>query len=568
MHQHDESFAFEVSYIGQQHQRRVPGPRRTLSLSVKELVQSITDIEPFEPFWEHIKQIELRAKRLKTLHMLSKFCSRLEELDVSENKISQLDGAPGTIRHLRITNNYLSDLTSWNHLSNLQYIDVSSNGLTSLDGFKDLIHLRALRADNNRIRSVRGVMHLDGLLSLRLRSNLVEAIDFTGSCLQRLTELDLKENRIRDVCNLQELRSLTTLNLEDNNLYTFITKDDDTLWTLKYLRLSGNKLECLDINRFPNLRLLYLDRNRIGKVTGFLKTKHLDSLSLREQQDGSIIDPDFLNQAFEVRKLFLSGNLLTTFAPSVDFLNLQYLELANCGLKELPTEFGQMMSNIRTLNLNFNALCDITPLLGIVRLKTLYLAGNRLCRLRRTTSVLMHLLCLRKLDLRNNPLTLGFYPPASEKRLVLHAGVEDDQEATLTDCFTLADAEREKDVAYAGRLDMETKMRRRIFEMLMTGGCGRLKKLDGLEVDRASLVVKDKVWEELVKVGLVYGNNTETTAPIQHDIPGSEEAVVEILLTTETKENVVVHNEVEDKVLQTRQETIEEDAWPAEDSFA
>jgi protein NUD1 len=570
IHQHDESFAFEVSYIGQQHQRGVSSPKRTLSLSVKELVQSITDIEPFEPFWEHIKQIELRNKRLKTLHMLSKFCSRLEELDVSENEISQLNGAPETTRHLRITHNSLSDLTSWNHLSNLQYVDVSNNDLTSLDSFENLIHLRTLRADCNKIRSIRGVMHLDGLLSLRLRGNLVETVDFAGSSLQRLTELDFKGNSVRDVRGLQELRSLTTLNLEDNELYEFVTENDETFWTLKYLRLSGNKLEYLDVSRCPNLRLLYLDRNRIGKVTGFLKTKRLDSLSLREQQNGSIIDLAFLKEAFEVRKLFLSGNLLTTFTPSVDFLNLQYLELANCGLEHLPTEFGQIMPNIRILNLNFNALCDIMPLLGTVRLKTLHLAGNRLSRLRRTAGVLAHFPCLRKLDLRNNPLTVGFYPPIPDKQLVLHAGVTGEQETMIGDPFTLADAEKERDVAYAGRLDMETKMRRRVFEMLMINGCERLKTLDGLKVDRASLVVKDMIWNELVKAGLVYDNVTDTiatTTTVQNDARKSREATVETMFATETKVDVVVH-EVNERFQENRLETVEEDIWPAEDSFA
>lgn len=566
VHQHDESFAFEVSYISQPRQRKTSNSKQTLSLSVKELVQSITDIEPFEPFWEHIKRIKLGSKRLKTLHMLSKFCGRLEELDVSQNELSQLDGMPGTIRHLRITHNFLSDLTSWNHLLNLQYIDVSNNELTSLDCFENLIHLRALQADNNRIQSIKGVMNLDGLLSLRLRANSLEVIDFIGSSLQRLTDLDLKGNRIQDVRNLRELRSLTALNLEDNNLCSLVAENNDILWTLKYLRLSGNRLEYLDVSRYPNLRLLYLDRNYIRKVTGFFKTKYLDSLSMREQQDGSIIDLSFLNEAFEVRKLFLSGNLLTKFAPSVDFLNLQYLELANCGLEQLHPEFGQMMPNVRTLNLNFNALHDITPLLGIVRLKTLHLAGNRLSRLRRTAAVLCQFLCLRKLDLRGNPLTIGFYPPVSEKQLVLHAGVDDSHETLPINPFTLLEADREKDKTYASRLDMETKMRRRIFELLVIGGCGRLKVLDGLTVEETSMSLKDEVWEELVKVGLVYDTDTAT---VQNGTEGLEQSIAKIDLTTEIKGDVIMQNEASEKVDASLLESDEKEfAWPAEDSFA
>jgi hypothetical protein len=561
INQPDESFVLEASYIDQRRYRHSSlNGRRTLSLSVKELVQRITDVEPYEPFWEYIKQLELRDKKLQTLHMLSKFCGQLEELDVSKNEISQLEGAPIFIRDLRIANNCLSDLTSWAHLANLQYVDVSNNNLTSLESFKHLVHLRGLRADNNKIQSLKGITNLDGLISLRLRGNLVQSIDFAESTLHRLIELDLKGNSVREVRNLQELRSLTTLNLEENDLGSFPAGNCDALFALKYLKLGGNNLEELDVSGYPNLRLLYLDRNRLQRVTGLHKTKHLDSLSLREQQDGSLIDPAFLNEAFEVRKLFLSGNLLTTFAPTVDFLNLQYLELANCGLEMLPMRFGQMVSNVRVLNLNFNALRDIKPLLGIVRLKRLHLAGNRLARLRKTTNVLAQFPHLTKADLRNNPLTLGFYPPTSEKRLIVHDAVDDSNEFLVIDPFTLQDADREKDNAYAGRLDMETKMRRRVFEMLMLGGCARLKMLDGLVVDRLGLGARDRVWEELVKAGLIYDSITEICGH-GHKAQTSETVAQSGVNVVESMKDEHIRKEAPLEVLH-------DERWPAEDSFA
>jgi hypothetical protein len=560
MNQPDESFALEVSYIGQRWCRSSSVGKRSLSLSVKELVQRITDIEPYEPFWEHIKQIELRGKKLQTLHMLSKFCSQLEELDISDNDIGQLDGAPGTIRNLRIARNCLSDLSSWSHLSNLQYVDISNNGLTSLEGFKNLVHLRSLRADNNKIQSLKGITSLDGLISLRLRGNMVQYIDFAGSLLHRLTDFDLKGNCIREIRNLQELRSLTTLNLEDNDIQTFARENSEVMWALKYLKLGGNKLEHLDVTQYPNIRLLYLDRNRLRRVTSLLKAKHLDSLSLREQQHTSSIDQEFLNEALEVRKLFLSGNLLTTFQPSVDFPNLQYLELANCGLETLPIEFGQMTPNLRVLNLNFNAIHEIKPLLGIVRLKKLYLAGNRLARLRKTTNVLAQFSSLTKVDLRSNPLTLGFYPPPSEKRMVIHNGLEDERDVLLMDPFTLPEGDRESDAAYAGRLDIETRMRRRVYEMLVLGGCVRLKMLDGLRVDRTSVVIRDKVWEDLVKAELIYESvdemqRTDIEAHASEPVPESGE---------QNQERV----EIEDQQGDGHPDPESEERWQAEDSFA
>ena len=505
VHHADESFGLEVSYIARS-QRYALGSntKRALSLSIKDLVQKITEVEPYEPFWEHIKRMDLKDKRLTSLHKLDEFCEHLEELDVSQNQISQLNGAPTSIRHLRITHNYLSDLTAWGHLKNLQYIDVSNNELETLSAFKCLIHLRELRADHNNIRTLDGIDNLDGLLTLRLRGNLVESLDFSSTKLQRLADLDLRDNRVREVKNIHELRALSALDLENNDLSSFGIEGSEEPCVLKYLKLGGNSIESIDVSQSPDLRLLYLDRNRVGRVNGLLKTKHLDSLSLREQQDGTTLNLEFLNEAFEVRKLFISGNMLHNFEPTVDFLNLQYLELANCGLESLPIDFGQIFPNTRVLNLNFNALRDIKPLLGIVRLKKLHLAGNRLSRLRKTTNVLAQFPTLTLVDLRSNPLTQGFYSPMLENRLVQHNAVGED-ETRRPEPFTLGKTDRENDVKYAARLDMGTKMLRRMYEILTLSRCLRLRTLDGLPVDWSILSANDKVWEALLNAGVVEG---------------------------------------------------------------
>ncbi|KAH6713784.1 hypothetical protein BKA61DRAFT_606516 [Leptodontidium sp. MPI-SDFR-AT-0119] len=542
VHHADVSLGLDVSYVAQGH-RYVVGnnSKRTLSLSIKELVEKLTEVEPYEPFWEHIKELSLRDKRLTNLHKLNEFCEELVQLDASHNQIRQLDGVPTTIRNLRISHNCLTDLAAWNHLHNLQYIDVSNNELESLSSFKSLVHLRGIRADNNKIKSLDGVNQLDGLLSLRLRGNLVTSIDFEGTMLQRLSDLDLKNNRISDVRNLQELRSLSALDLEGNLLGSISTNEEEVMSALKYLKLSGNNLGSIDVSVFPNLRLLYLDRNRLAMASGLLKTKYLDSLSMREQQDGIVIDQSFLSEACEVRKLFLSGNLLKTFEPQVDFLNLQYLELANCGIEVLPEDFGHMVPNTRVLNLNFNALKDMKPLIGIVRLKKLHLAGNRLARLRSTTCVLAQFPTLSLADLRNNPLTLGFYPTVTESRMISRRDGEE-EEAQVQDPFTLGPSDRGKDDKYVACLDMETRMLRRVYEVMILSNCCRIKTLDGLSVVRSLLKSRDKVWETLVQAG-VFEPHSGEAGP--EGSPGKE----------------VTEPEPEpEKPIEER--------WPGEDSFA
>jgi hypothetical protein len=182
MNQPDDPVNLEISYIAQRtHPSSLREIHGTFELAVQDLVKHITDVEPSEPFWEDIRRLNLRNKGLITLHRLNDFCPRLEALDVSENELGHLIGAPYTIRDLRASQNCLSNLTAWGHLANLQYLDVSGNQIESLDGFSGLVHLRELKANNNKIRSIDGILDLNGLLRLDLKSNALTSIDFEGS---------------------------------------------------------------------------------------------------------------------------------------------------------------------------------------------------------------------------------------------------------------------------------------------------------------------------------------------------------------------------------------------------
>ncbi|KAB8293995.1 hypothetical protein EYC80_009459 [Monilinia laxa] len=510
MHQADESYGLDVSYVanGDKH---VPGAstKKTLSHSIREMVEKLTEIEPYEPFWEHMKSADLHRKKLTNLHKLDEFCEHLEELQVSKNEISQLNGVPSSLRHLIISHNRLSDLTSWGHLWNLQQVNVSNNEIESLSCFRNLVHLRSLHADNNKITSLHGIGGLDGLITLRLRGNPIERVDFEGTNLKHLENLDLRECRLSEIKNIGHLPKLSSLDLENNNLVNFMAPDDTC--SAREIRLSFNNLQSFDASLTPEIRVLYLDANRIKTISGLLHKRNLYSLSVREQQSGTILDKSFLHDAFEVRKLFLSGNYLGTFNPGVEYLNLQYLELANCGITSLPDDFGLMVSNVRVLNLNFNGLQEFQCLLGIVRLKKLLLAGNRLTKVERLTRTLRAFPYLTTVDMRNNHVNHNFYPIALERCLIKDGGLERN-ELDVIDPYSLGNADPVRDAHYISCSDMGTKSMRRVYEMLVFGKKGdnpRLQKLDGLPVNREVSKIRDDVWEKLVEMG--YIKNSEKT---------------------------------------------------------
>jgi hypothetical protein len=203
----------------------------------------------------------------------------------------------------------------------------------------------------------------------------------------------------------------------------------------------------------------------------------------------------------DVHNLYISLNPAYSLGVTQHLLNLQRLELASMGLKELPDNFGQLTPNIRALNLNFNSLQDIRPLLNIRRISELLLAGNKLDRLRQNAMVLGRFTSLSKLDWRDNPVTLRFYASASENRIMsLRRNPDDEQN---TDRFVLPAGDAEADEQHQARLDYETRIRRRVTEMMLANLCRDLRELDGLPFDKTRVLVKDDVWERLTMLGVI-----------------------------------------------------------------
>ncbi|KAL8872547.1 MAG: hypothetical protein Q9174_001839 [Haloplaca sp. 1 TL-2023] len=488
------------------------------SLAVQELVKRLTDLEPYEPYWDYIRNVDLSDQNLSSLHMLDDFCRHIEDCDVSNNRLNQLDGAPRSIRQLKARNNCLSDLTSWGHLSNLQYLDISSNELGSLFGLRGLVHLRELRADDNEIESLEGILEMDGLIKVTLRNNRITKVNFEACNLARLTHLDLAHNALDEVAHLDDLSSLECFDASANKLETLCFAGG--MRNLQELQLADNQLQTLDIENLPSLRSLNIDRNAVHVISNIGVHSCLDVLSWREQR----LSPEYIetgiqyHQCRSVRDLFLSGNTIRIFAPDDDLLNLQHLELASTGLQSLSDDFGLKCPNLRVLNLNFNALTELRPLLGVVRLEQLHLVENRISRLRRTANVLA---CVGKelgvIDLRQNPLTLGYYVlqqqrrPTAERQLTLASRNENSQVTRHNDAgdgsdgcaYLLPQMDKAADDTSRQRLDEDTKIRRRVYELLVSLRCPKLERLDGLFLDRKKIASKDGVWERLRELGVV-----------------------------------------------------------------
>ncbi|KAF2667672.1 hypothetical protein BT63DRAFT_441270 [Microthyrium microscopicum] len=518
---------FTVHQTDERQVRTRPAPKHKVDHQLEDrfswgnhlLVKALQDNEPEEPYWEDLRTVDLSGKELMSLHLLDELCDHLEKADLSNNRLEQLSGAPSSLRCLDVHQNLLSGLTWWGHLTNLQYLDVSNNNIDSLAGFNCLIHLRELKADNNKITSLDGLHSLDGLLKVSLRSNnICGTVDFDGSGLQRLECLDLGQNQISSMTNLHWLEALRELTLDANQMTTYSSTHTRQCNRLEYLDLSSNALISITAGSFlPALKSLNLDHNALsGTAIGLDQIHHLDLLSLRSQTLSKPLSlPLYMP---DITSLNLSLNALDPelLTSSTIIHGLQTLELASCGLTSLPPTFGLSAPNLRAINLNFNALKDLRPLLNIKRLSILSLASNRLSRLRKTMAVLSKLSHLDAIDMRANPFTIGFHeplesllantpllPPASPQHTKEHSSVELIQPlagAPLTLPWTAA---RGTERAWVAHLDADTRLRRRVYGILLARSCSKLRYLDGCVFERKEALVRDEVWERLVALGVL-----------------------------------------------------------------
>ena len=439
-----------------------------------ELVKAITDVQGSEIHWDDLTSLCLRDKSLKSLHNLDDHCARVEKLDVSSNALTQLDGVPSFVRQLNARSNQLVSLTSWAHLMHLQYLDISNNTVESLDGLGHLIHLRELRVDNNRIRRLDGIADLDGLITLSVRGNVIREVNFEHFRFGRVIDLDISENQICSIKGLESMSSLRTLKFNKNPLGEPF-EVAAAMPRLKHLSLNSCGLMTLDVTHFPSLRTLEVDNNSLSTITGLGDLKKLDLLSMCAQDLDEGFRIKIFDTPMDAQTIRLSRNTIPDLQLEHAFMSIKHLELSDTGLTILPSNFGIQLPNLRTLDLTYNGLKDIRPLAPLSGLVSLKLAGCRIERLRKTVATVGKFGKLLNLDMKDNPLTQGFYGP-----------------------------ETSEDKIYKGKLDEETAVRRRTYELLVAYSCKREGfMLDGLEFDPAAAVAKDHIWERLVELGVL-----------------------------------------------------------------
>jgi len=95
------------------------------------------------------------------------------------------------------------------------------------------------------------------------------------------------------VISMMYFQALTAIHTDNNGLSELGMEagdggDSGRLGKLRILRVSGNRLQRLDGECFPNLRTLYADNNALTGISHCGRMRRLENLSLRNQAKGKL----------------------------------------------------------------------------------------------------------------------------------------------------------------------------------------------------------------------------------------------------------------------------------------
>jgi len=304
-----------------------------------------------------IKVLSISGNRLRSLGSIAA-CVTLEEINLAANKLNEDALAPlAALPALRVLN------ISRNHVRDLGPLFLAPPSLAAQSRAFPALEVLNISA-NAALGDVTAAMSLQVLRSLTATGLNVtslhcvhcslEVIDLRGCCLQRVT-------------SLKAVPYLSEMMLDGNALLS--CKDLLEHSMLQTLRLAHNAIEEISAVQLPSLTELDLASNNISQALHLAGAPRLVSLVVR-------------------------GNQLTSLVSLSPLRSLTFLDASQNQIRALEPSLRWSLRPLRVLLLNGNEIADVEDVA-----QTMEMAGG---------------LSLEHLDLRNNPLSIAFYPFAEK----------------------------------------------------------------------------------------------------------------------------------------------------------
>ena len=210
-------------------------------------------------------------------------------------------------------------------------------------------------------------------------------------------KLDLHSKNIIDITEIEWLDTypnLQVLYLNKNKIHEI--KGLDQLINLRVLELSGNLIaEIIGLDKLNSLQWLNLRSNQIFKIEGLNSLSKLKILNLH---DNKISEITGLESLAYLQELNLSNNNIMEINNFENNTNLQELDLSDNQIREIKVL--DLLTNLEIVSLGNNNITEIKGLEDLVKLKELDLKGNHIHEIKGLGKMIK----LRVLNLSNNEI--------------------------------------------------------------------------------------------------------------------------------------------------------------------
>jgi len=273
----------------------------------------------------------------------------LDKLSLSHIQISRVPthiNALTNLISLDLSNNNITEISvNLAQLKNLKELDLHNNIITEVPPEFGLLCLEKLDISLNYIQAFpESFSSLTTLKVLHLHHNDFSVIPKIIGSLKNLTELDLSNNKLKELSDITELFNLTTLSLKGNQMALFPISVSK-ITSLTNLELGHNEISEIpsSIRQLTNLHHLNLLHNKLSSIPPAIGnlSQNLSRLILGHNQIQRL--PEELTKLEQLHELDVSYNLLANVPCSLK--NLRQIHFTDNPLKTPQTaEFCEIQS--------------------------------------------------------------------------------------------------------------------------------------------------------------------------------------------------------------------------------